>query len=117
MNIVHLTNGNTANHPVATRAITDMTSTVETENKAGTEFTFDFAYATVAKWTAFAAVSDEFLQDAPSLVDYINTDLGVMALQEEEKAIADALYTGSTTSADGTTLQATPTVTTRCSRR
>jgi HK97 family phage major capsid protein len=109
MNIVQVTNGNTANYPVATRAITDMTSTAETENKAGTEFTFDFAYATVEKFTAFASVSDEFFQDAPALVDYINTELSVMALQKEEKAIADALYLGSVTAADGTTIQTTPT--------
>ena len=108
LNIVNLATGNTAYWPVATRAITDMTSTAEAENKAGTEFTFDQAYKTVEKWTAFATVSEEFFQDAPTLTNYINTELGVMAMQKEEKAIADALYTGSTTAADGSTIQGSP---------
>ncbi len=54
-------------------------------------------------------MSDEFFQDAAALVNYINTELGVMALQKEDKAIADALYLGSTTAADGTTLQSSHT--------
>jgi HK97 family phage major capsid protein len=110
MNIVQLSTGNSANYPiVTTRSITDMTSTAESENKAGAEFAFDFVTKTVEKWTAFGGASEEMFQDAPTLTNYINTELGVMALQKEERAIIQALYTAATTTVDGSTLQATPT--------
>jgi HK97 family phage major capsid protein len=103
MNVVQLTTGNAANYPkVTSRSITDMTDTAEAENKAGAEFGFDFVTETLKKWTAFGGASEELFQDAPTLTNYINTELGVMALQKEERYIATTLYTASTTAADGT---------------
>ena len=108
MNVVQLTRGNTANYPVVTtRSITDLTDTAEAENKAGAEFGFDFRDEVLLKWTAFGGASEEMFQDAPTLTNYINTELGVMALQKEERYIAQGLYTGSTTAADGTTIGGT----------
>lgn len=105
LNIVQLTDGNTAFWPkVTTRNITDWTDTAESENKAGTDFAFDQVSAALLKWTAFAAVSEELFQDADILTNYINTQLGVMVLQKEERAIAQALYTASTTAATGATV-------------
>ena len=102
LNVVNLTTGNSANYPVVTtRSITDMTDTAEAENKAGADFGFDFVTQVVKKWTAFSGASEELFQDAPTLTNYINTELGVMALQKEERYIAQTLYTGSTTAADG----------------
>jgi HK97 family phage major capsid protein len=103
MNVVQLTTGNSANYPVVTtRSITDLTDTAESENKAGAEFAFDFVTKTLLKWTAFGGASEEMFQDAATLTNYINTELGVMALQKEERYIAQTLYTASTTAADGT---------------
>jgi HK97 family phage major capsid protein len=105
LNIVQLTDGNTAYWPkVTTRNITDWTDTAESENKAGTDFAFDQASAALLKWTAFASVSEEMFQDADILANYINTQLGVMVLQKEERAIAQALYTASVTAATGSTV-------------
>jgi HK97 family phage major capsid protein len=102
LNVVQLINGNTAHYPVVTtRSITDMTDTAESENKAGAEFAFDFVDETLKKWTAFGGASEEMFQDAPTLTNYINTELGVMALQKEERYIAETLYAGSATAADG----------------
>ena len=103
LNIVQLTTGNMAHYPVVTtRSITDQTDTAEAENKAGAEFGFDFVDEALKKWTAFGGASEEMFQDAPTLTNYINTELGVMALQKEERYIAQTLYTASTTAADGT---------------
>lgn len=102
LNVVQITTGNTAHYPVVTtRSITDLTDTAEAENKAGAEFAFDFVDETLKKWTAFGGASEEMFQDAPTLTNYINTELGVMALQKEERYIAQTLYAGSTTAADG----------------
>lgn len=109
LNIVNLSDGNTAYWPkVTTRAITDLTDTAEAENKSGTEFVFAQATAQLLKWTAFASVSEELFQDADILTNYVNTQLATMALQKEERAIAQALYTASTTASTGYTIQASP---------
>jgi HK97 family phage major capsid protein len=105
LNIVQLTDGNTAYWPkVTTRNMTDWTDTAESENKSGTDFAFSQASAQLLKWTAFASISEEMFQDADILTNYINTQMGVFALQKEERAIAQALYTGSVTAATGTTV-------------
>lgn len=105
LNIVQLNEGNTAYWPkVVTRNITDWTDTAESENKAGTDFAFDQASAQLLKWTAFASISEEMFQDADILANYVNTQLGVMVLQKEERAIAQALYTASVTAATGATV-------------
>jgi HK97 family phage major capsid protein len=102
LNVVQLTTGNTAHYPVVTtRSITDQTDTAEGENKAGAEFAFDFVDEVLKKWTAFGGASEEMFQDAPTLTNYINTELGIMALQKEERYIAETLYAGSVTAADG----------------
>lgn len=110
MNIVQLTTGNTANYPIAkTRTIESSAATAEGAAKKGATFEFDYETATLLKWTAFGGASEEMFQDAPTLVNYINTELGRMALQSEEAAVVAALYTATTQTSDGTTLAATPT--------
>jgi HK97 family phage major capsid protein len=109
LNVVQLTQGNTAYWPkVKVRAITELTNTAESQQKSGTDFQFDQQSAQLLKWTAFASVSEEMFQDADILVNYINTQLGTMALQKEERAIAQALYTGSVTASGGSLVQTTP---------
>jgi HK97 family phage major capsid protein len=109
LNVVNLDQGNTAYWPkVTTRAISDLTDQAETENKSPTDFVFGQASAALLKWTAFAAVSEEMFQDAQILVNYVNTQLGTMALQKEEKGIAVALYTGSVTAAFGYQVNTAP---------
>lgn len=110
MNVVQLTTGNTANYPIAkTRTIESQAATAEGSAKKGATFEFDYETATLLKWTAFGGASEEMFQDAPTLVNYINTELGRMALQSEEAAVVAALYTATTQTADGTELAATPT--------
>jgi HK97 family phage major capsid protein len=101
MNIVALTTGNTAYWPVVTTRTVESGATTEGAAKAGAEFGFDVDSATVSKWTAFGGASEEMFQDAPTLTNYINTEIGVMALQKEEAAIITALYAAATDNVDG----------------
>lgn len=97
------TGGNTVTYPVvATRTGPSGNPTTEGQDKKGVVFDFDVASATLVKNTAFSGVSDEFFQDAPRLVSWINEQMGVMVLQDEEREIVDVIQNAITTSVDGT---------------
>lgn len=110
MNVVQIQTGNSANYPVVTtRTIESQAATAEGAAKKGANFDFDFVTKTLLKWTAFGGASEEMFQDAPTLVNYINTELGRMALQAEEVGIVAALFLAVTASATGSGLAASPT--------
>lgn len=109
LNIVQLTTGNTANYPtVKTRSIESQAATAEGAAKKGANFEFEFESETLQKWTAFGGASEEMFQDAPTLVNYINTELGRMALQSEEAGIVSTLLTATTQSSSGATISDAP---------
>ncbi len=109
MNVVQIGTGNSANYPVVnSRSIESSAATAEGAAKKGANFDFDFVTETLLKWTAFGGASEEMFQDAPTLVNYINTELGRMALQSEEAGIVTALFTATTNTADGTSISDDP---------
>jgi len=109
LNITQVGMGNTVNYPIAiTRTPPVDTETAEGDAKPGAEFGFDFVTQQLVKHAAFGGASEEMFQDAPVLSSYVNTQLGLMALQGEEADIANALYTASITSADGTGVSGSP---------
>jgi HK97 family phage major capsid protein len=109
LNVVQLGQGNAANYPVVTgRTIESSAATAEGAAKKGANFDFDFVTEVLQKWTAFGGASEEMFQDAPTLVNYINTELGRMALQSEEAGIVAKLLLAVTQTADGTGISAAP---------
>ncbi len=109
MNIVQIGTGNAANYPVVSgRTIESQAATAEGAAKKGANFDFDFVTETLLKWTAFGGASEEMFQDAPTLVNYINTELGRMALQAEEAGIVSALFTATTQTSDGSSISDSP---------
>jgi HK97 family phage major capsid protein len=94
MNIVQSDSGSpTISYPVVTtRTAPTGNPTTEGEDKKGADFAFDVESATLIKNTAFSGASDEMFTDAPRLVSWINEQVGLMVLQEEEANIAAALY-------------------------
>lgn len=109
MNVVQIGSGNTANYPVVTTRSYEAGATSEGATKSGAEFAFDFRSETLIKHAVIAGYSEELFQDAPTLANFINTDLGIMALEKEEDAIVTELFTATTQATDGSSLQATPT--------
>jgi len=101
MNIVQVTSGNSVNYPTVKTRNDSPALTVESQQKPGAEFAFDFETNTLVKHAQFGAASEEMFQDAPVIANYINTELGTIVLQAEEAYIAQGLYTASTTAADG----------------
>ena len=57
------------------------------------EYATDDATAELEKRAAFVAVAEEFLEDAPFLRPFLNSDLPFMVRQNEETAFAVDLYT------------------------
>jgi len=101
MNIVQVTQGNSVNYPVVTQRDAAPALTVESQQKPGAEFAFDFETNTLVKHAQFGGASEEMFQDAPVIANYITNELGTIVLQAEEAYIAAGLYTASTTAADG----------------
>jgi len=101
MNIVQITTGNSVNYPVVTTRNDAPALTVESQQKPGAEFAFDFETNTLVKHAQFGGASEEMFQDAPVIANYITTELGTIVLQGEEAYIAQGLYAASTTAADG----------------
>lgn len=111
LNTVQIGTGNTANYPVVTtRTLAAGNPTAEGATKVGASFAFNYESETLVKHTAFGGASEEMFQDAPTLVNYINTELGFMALQAEEATVLQTLWTAVTQSSDGSSVQATPTL-------
>lgn len=111
MNIVQVAGGSASYPIVSTRTIESQAATAEGASKKGANFEFEFVNEAFLKWTAFGGASEEMFQDAPTLVNYINTELGRMALQSEEVGIVTALFAAAqaaTNSADGSGLSASP---------
>lgn len=108
LTVSQVSRGNAVNYPVVTaRTAPTGNPTDEGEDKALAGFGFDFVIATLVKNTAFTGVSEEMFQDADVLTSYINSQLGLMVLQEEELQITTALYdaaegTGGGGAVDGT---------------
>lgn len=103
LNIVQLgTGGNTVTYPVVeTRTGPVGNPTAEGASKKGVVFDFNVESATLVKNTAFSGVSDEFFADAPRLVNWVQEQMGVMVLQDEETQIVNTLQAAITTSVTG----------------
>lgn len=100
--------GNSVNYPVVTaRTAPTGNPTDEGEDKKLAGFGFDFVTKVLVKNTAFVGVSEEMFQDASVIASYINNQLGLMVMQEEEIQITQELYdsaegTGGGGAVDGT---------------
>lgn len=68
------------------------TATAEGASKPGAEFGFDDATESLTKLAAFIPVSEEMLEDAPAVRDYINAHLPLMVEQGLESKLATELY-------------------------
>jgi HK97 family phage major capsid protein len=90
---VQVSAGPTVRYPIlTTRTRADGQVISPGEDKPYAEYAFDDATVTLDKRAAFVAVAEEFLEDAPYLRAFINTDLPFMVRQNEEAAFATALY-------------------------
>ncbi len=81
---------------VVTRNAPTSAVTVESQEKPGAEFAFDDASATLQKLAVFVPVSEEMLEDSPSVRDYLNAQLPLMVQQAEDKKLAGEIYTAAT---------------------
>ena len=110
---VPVTTGNNVTYPIV-KTRTQASATPQTEGgaKAGTEYEFDMVTKVLETIAAYVKLSTQFIEDAPGLVAYINTDLPLQVRQNVETTIVAALYaatfgTGGGDSVDGTGVSST----------
>mgnify|MGYP003417586593 FL=1 len=94
---VPITVGNSATYPIVeTRTAISGTSQTEGSAKAGAEYSFTLVTKELVTKAAWVKASSQFLEDAPGLAAYINSDLPFQVRQVEEAYLAAALYTAAT---------------------
>jgi HK97 family phage major capsid protein len=99
---VQVTQGNSVTYPVVTGRTPQASGTIsEGAPKPAADFTFDSVTETLEKIAAFIKVSEEMLEDAPAIAQYINNQLPLMVRQSEEAYLAAALYADADGSVDG----------------
>ena len=90
---VPITVGNSATYPtVETRTALTGTSQTEGSAKEGAEYSFTLVTVPLVTKAAWVKASSQFLEDAPGLAAYINTDLPFQVRQVEEAYLTAALY-------------------------
>jgi hypothetical protein len=89
---------------VTTRTAPTETLTSEGADKPGAEFAFDDATAQLQKLAAFIPISEEMIEDAPYVKQYIDESLPLMVEQSLEAKLATALYAGAGLTAAPATL-------------
>lgn len=90
---VPITTGNSASWPIVdTRGVLDYTPQTELQDKPAGEYKFDVTSAQLTTLAGWVKVSNQFLEDAPGLVAYINADLPFQVRFNEENYLAYELY-------------------------
>ncbi len=90
---VPITLGNSVTYPVVkTRTQISGTPVTEGAAKPGGEYEFDMVTKVLLTMAGWVKLSTQFIEDAPSLVAYINSDLPLQIRQNVEAYLADALY-------------------------
>jgi HK97 family phage major capsid protein len=90
---VPITSGNSASYPIVkTRGTISGTPQTEGSSKAAGEYEFDVETAVLVTIAGWVKVSTQFLEDAPGLMAYINSDLPYQVRYNEETYLATALY-------------------------
>src|ERR1041385_3047723 len=107
---VPLTTGASATYPVvASRTQIEPTPQVEGESKPGGEYVFDMVTKELVTIAGWVKMSTQFIEDAPGLVAYINSDLPIQVRQNVETYLTAALYTDSSgNTADGSNVSDSP---------
>lgn len=106
---IPVTVGNSVTYPVVdTRTQVSGTPQTEGSAKPGGEYVFGTDTKVLVTLAGWVKVSTQFLEDAPGLAAYINSDLPFQIRQNEEAYLAAALLAGCGLSANGTGLQTTP---------
>ena len=90
---VPITTGNSATYPVV-KTRTQISGTPQTEGaaKPGGEYEFDMITKVLLTMAGWVKLSTQFIEDAPGLVAYINTDLPLQIRQNVQAYLADALW-------------------------
>lgn len=90
---VPITVGNSATYPIV-KTRTQISGTPQTEGaaKPGGEYEFDMVTKVLLTMAGWVKLSTQFIEDAPGLVAYINTDLPLQIRQNVQAYLADALY-------------------------
>jgi hypothetical protein len=90
---IPITTGNSVTYPVVkTRTQISGTSQVEGAAKPGGEYEFDMVTKTLETKAGWVKLSTQFIEDAPGLVAYINSDLPLQIRQNVQAYLADALW-------------------------
>jgi hypothetical protein len=90
---VPITVGNSATYPVV-KTRTQISGTPQTEGSAkpGGEYEFDMVTKVLLTMAGWVKLSTQFIEDAPGLVAYINSDLPLQIRQNVQAYLADALW-------------------------
>jgi hypothetical protein len=90
---VPITIGNSVTYPIVkTRTAISGTPQTEGAAKPGGEYEFDMRTEVLLTMAGWVKLSTQFIEDAPSLVAYINSDLPLQIRQNVEAYLVDALY-------------------------